>query len=180
MPRVRPAERRFILNRLNGEAQRDLDGLWLVAKDSNDFMGTIQDGYPGIVDPYHQLAAEMAADWFEQSDDNSDYIASVADPLEPDRLAGSVEWALHVGEGAAGLALLAGSLQRCVFDGARDTTILNTANTRARWAVMASPDCCDYCSMLGARGAVYASQETAEAAIAGFHDNCKCVAVEDR
>lgn len=180
MPRVRPAERRYLLNRINGEAQADLNRLWTVAEDSDDFVATMLDGYPSVVDPYHQLAADMAADWFELADPDSDYTAETAEPLDEERLSTSVEWALTVGTGLAGLALLSGSLQRAVFDGARDTTILNTANTEARWAVAASPDCCDFCNMLASRGAVYISQDTAEAAIRGFHDNCKCVAVEER
>lgn len=178
--RTRPTERRRLLNQLNAEARRDLSGLWVTATDSGDFMGTMLEGYADIADPYHQLAAQMSAGWFENADPDSDYIASTVDPLPEDRLAGSVEWALHVGEGIAALALLEGSLQRAVFDGARDTTILNVRDTRSRWAVAASPDCCDWCQTLASRGAVYASQDTAEAAIQGFHDNCKCVAVEER
>lgn len=180
MPRVRPAERRWLLARLNGEAQKDLDDLWHVAENSESFRQTMLDGYPAIVDPYHELAAEMAAEWFDESDPESDYTAETAEPLDEERMTNSVEWALNVGTAVTGLALLSGSLQRSVFDGARDTTILNTKNTRSRWAVMAAPDCCEFCVMLASRGAIYATQETAEAALGGWHDNCNCVAVEER
>lgn len=180
MARVRPAERRWLLKRLNGEAQKDLDDLWFVAENSESFRQTMLEGYPGIVDPYHQLAADMAAEWFDEADPESDYTAEPVEPLDEERLTNSVEWALNVGTAVTGLALLSGSLQRSVFDGARATTILNTRNTRGKWSVMSAPDCCEFCTMLGTRGFVYASQESAEAAIGGWHDNCNCIAVEDR
>lgn len=180
MARVRAAERRWLLNRLNGEAQKDLDDLWHLAEQSDDFRQTMIDGYPEIVDPYHELAAEMAAEWFDEADEESDYTAETAEPLDEEQLTNSLEWALNVGTAVTGLALLSGSLQRSVWSGARNTTIINTRNTRSRWSVEAAPDCCDFCTMLGSRGAVYASQESAEAAIAGWHDNCHCVAVEER
>jgi hypothetical protein len=178
--RTRPTERRRLLAQVNGYAQRELDGLWLAATESGDFVNTLTDGYAAICDPYHELAGQMAAQWFEEADPASDYIAEVTDPLPEERMTGSVEWALAVGAGAGALALLSGSLQRSVFDGARDTTIRNVRDTGARWAVEADPGCCDYCQMIAARGAVYVSRDSAESAIQGFHDNCKCVAVEDR
>lgn len=176
---VPPARRRWLLNQLNRQAQIDLSVLWETAKDNDDFAATILEAYPAVVDPYHQLAGQLAAGWFEDAEPNSNYIATVVAPLAVDKLVGSAEWALR-GDGDDGLARLSGSLQRSVFDGARDTTIINARDTRTRWAVVAVDQCCDFCQMLASRGAVYVSQDTAEAAIQGFHDNCKCVAVEER
>lgn len=176
MAPVPATRRRFLLAQLDRYAQNDLGNLWVAARDTDDFEGSVTEGFIQIADTYHQASGQLAATWFEQSAPKSRYIAVVAAPLAIEKLERSADWALG-GEGDSGLDRLSGSLQRAVFDGARDTVALNVRKTGSRWAIEADPDCCDYCQMLASRGAVYRSEESAGAA---FHDRCRCVAVEHR
>jgi len=173
MAPVSTAERRDLLNRLNELARNDLTALWDTASQADDFVGAITDAYPQLVDTYSQLAGQLAASWFEQADPGSDYQAKVADPPDEAQIKTSTDWALN-GEGDAGLTRLEGNLQRAVYNGARDTTLLNVAETGGSWLREAEPDACDFC--LGLEG------EYASDAAAGFeaHDHCQCMAVENR
>lgn len=67
-----------------------------------------------------------------------------------------------------------GAVTRHVLDGGRQT-VMNTvrADPRARgWARVVSGNGCEFCQMLGGRGAVY-TEETADFA---SHDHCNCAA----
>lgn len=170
---VSVAERRYLLRQVNSFAQADLRALWAHAESlpDVDFFAYIRDGFPSVADPYHAVAGGLAASWFEESAPT--ITAAVADPIPLERLTKSAEWALGA-FGSEGLDRLAGTLQRAVFDGARDTTLLNVKNTKSRWARETSGGGCDFCEMLAGRGAVYYS-DTADFE---SHDNCHCMAVE--
>lgn len=167
------AERRYLLRQVNSYAQADLRALWAHAESllDVDFFAYVRDGFPAVADPYVALSGGLAANWFEESAPS--VTAALAEPIPLERLMKSAEWALGA-TGAEGLDRLAGTLQRAVFDGARDTTLLNVKNTKSRWSRETSGDACDFCEMLAGRGAVYSSDT------AGFesHDHCHCMAVE--
>lgn len=134
------------------------------------------DAFPELAVAYSAVAADMAATWFEMSAPTSPYIAVAAPPVPVERLAKTAEWALGA-TGEDGLARLDGSLQRAVFDGARNTIVLNVDRTGSRWARHARADACAFCRLLATRGAAYKSSETAAKA---YHDACRCIAVEIR
>lgn len=167
---VSAAERRYILSNINQLAQTDLRVLWTQAEQLTDidFAEFVIDAYPDVIDPYVQMAADFAAQWFEESDPESTYVAVTAPPVNVERLRTSAQWAL----GAAGLIALdrlTGTTQRAVFDGARDTTLVNADRAGARWERQVSADACDWC------------QEQADDHNAfGAHDHCNCQAVEIR
>lgn len=175
---VSAPERQYLLSQVGRLAQSDLDRIWRQAEQlaDVDFFTFIVDAFPGIVDPYHQAAGQLAADWFEQSLPASTYVARVAEPLPTLKLATSARWALG-GDGRQALNRLQGTLQRGVFDGARDTTLLNVKATKSRWARYASANACAFCRLLATRGASYRSEKTSATKV---HDHCSCIPVEDR
>lgn len=175
---VSAAERQYLLNQVGRLAQSDLDQLWRQADQlaDTDFFTFVVQAFPEVVDPYHQAAGQLAADWFEQSLPASSYVARVVDPLPSEKLLASAQWALG-GDGQVGLARLQGTLQRAVFDGARDTTLLNVQATGSGWARYASANACAFCRLLATRGAAYRSENTAATKV---HDHCSCIPIEDR
>jgi hypothetical protein len=173
---VSARERRFLLNHLTRQAASDVAALWRSAQQfaEQDFVGFIVDGYPQIVDGWNAVAAELAAVWFEQSVPGA---AVTADPLPVDRLESSARWAVYGGEPAGGLGRLQQTTQRSVYDGARQTTLVNAQRTGTRWARDAQADACAFCRMLATRTGrnLYSSRDTAATEV---HNDCHCVPVE--
>lgn len=191
---VSAAERRFLLDQLNGLAANDLDNLWQAADtlSTTDFFDYVVAGFPELGNIYHQIAAQIAANWFEDSDPQSTYVAKVATPIPTKRLAESAKWALG-GDGLVGKARLSGALQRAAFDGARDTTFLNIDATASRWVRVARADACAFCRLLASRTGedAYTTKEAAQFVSTSrrrgsrkrgekYHDHCYCVPVEIR
>lgn len=175
---VSAPERQFLLDQVNRLAQTDLNRLWTAAETlaTNDFFNFIVDGFPEVADPYHQAAGLLSATWFEESLPTSAYVATVAAPLALDKLTTSARWALG-GDGRVALDRLSGTLQRAVFDGARDTTLVNVQATNSSWARYASATACAFCRLLATRGDAYRSEQTAATKV---HDHCSCLPVEVR
>jgi len=192
---VSAAERRYILDQVNRLAASDLDNLWRAAEtlDTGEFYDYVLVGFPEIANNYHQVAGQVAATWFEESDPASTYVARVAEPIAAERLTGSAKWALG-GDGLVGKARLEGALQRATFDGARDTAFANIDATGSRWIRVARPTACGFCRLLATRtgeGYAYSSKEAAANVVGGrnrgsrkrgekYHDHCYCQPVEIR
>lgn len=147
--------------------------LWAQAQLSEaEFAAWMVAAFPDLADPFVEMAAMLAADWFEASLPDSPYMAVTADPIPRDRLEASARWALYTPGDPQGQ--LSGTLQRAVFDGARETTRVNVERTNAKWARYASANACEFCRLMAIRGAVYHGEP------GNFHDNDRCIAVEDR
>ncbi len=159
-------------------ALADLQTLWIRTSELTDveFATFLTEAFPDLVASYESAAAELAASWFEESLPRSSYVAVTADLTDPAALRSSANWALDA-KGGAGFDRLAGTTQRTVFNGARNTTLLNVERTGARWARHARPDACAFCRMLATRGAAYLSRETAATKV---HDHCYCIPIEVR
>ncbi|WP_131812175.1 hypothetical protein [Mycolicibacterium conceptionense] len=171
-----PTERRQTLTELARLAVADLVQVWRRALVADvDFAQFLIEAFPEIATTYATVSADFAAEWFEQSDAASKYVATTAD-ISQSRLVKSAEWALG-GDGNVALDRMTGSMQRAVFDGARETTQLNVERTGSRWAVHARAAACPWCRMMATRGSVYKSGATA---LASCHDNGHCIAVEIR
>lgn len=175
-----PQERKFLLDQVAATATSSLAALWARASDldSAAFYALMVQAFPEFAAPYVELSAQMSATWFELSAPASPYVAVTAPPIPAQRLVSSAEWALGA-SGEDALARMEGTLQRAVYDGARDTTMVNVERTGSRWARHANPDACAFCRMLATRGAVYRSAESATKE-GGWHDHCRCIAVEVR
>jgi hypothetical protein len=191
---VSAAERRVLLDQINRLAQTDLNNLWRAAEllADNDFFDYMLAGFPELAGNYHQVAAQVAANWFEESDPLSTYVARVATPLAAERLTGTARWALG-GDGTQALSRMTGSLQRATFDGARDTVFDNVETSGARWIRVARPNACGFCRLLATRtGESSYSSKAAAVNVVGrrnrgsrrrgekFHDDCYCQPVEIR
>lgn len=190
---VTPQERQFLLDQLNLTASSSLAAVWSRASalDSAAFAAFMVDAFPEVASMYAATSSQLAATWFEMSAPASTYVAVTA-PLPPvEKLATSARWALGA-TGETGLARMEGTLQRAVFDGARDTITLNVERTGSRWIRHARADACAFCRMLASRGAVYRSAASAtdvggSGRVRGtrsmgekYHDHCRCMSVEIR
>ena len=175
---ISPSERQLILSQVNTLAVQDLNTLWRRAEQlsNTEFAQFVIDAFPSVVDPFAAIAGDLAADWYEESAPELEYVASPSGMPDESVLAKSASWALGA-TGEAGLDRLAGTLQRAVFNAARETILDNVRRERgAGWARHASANACAFCRMLATRGAVYSSRGSAMKS----HDFCHCVAIEVR
>lgn len=172
------AERRSALADLSTLALRDLVVVWRRASQANTvFAAFIMDAYPEIATTYAATASHLAADWYETAASGLAYRAVSAETAPVDALRKSAHWALGA-HGKTALTRMSGTLQRTVFNGARDTTIFNAGREHgARWAREASAGACAFCRMMTIRGAVYHHEGSASFEA---HDHCHCVAIEVR
>ncbi|MCB1282641.1 MAG: hypothetical protein KDB18_14050 [Salinibacterium sp.] len=189
---VSPQERRYLLSQLSNLAVRDLNNLLEQAHRLSDveFAAFVVDAYPRLADPYIEMAAQLAASWFEEGNPDQADVPVTADPLPEAQLQASARWALSALNAPDVEARLSGTLQRSVFDGARSTTVANVERTGSRWMRHARADACAFCRLMSNRGAVYRSekdalgQEKADAQRGNqalgekYHDHCFCIAVE--
>ena len=161
---VSPGERQLILTQIGRLAEQDVATLWRQAEalPSGEFAGFIAEAFPEVVDPFAALAADTAAVWYEDSPSASDYIPTAGPLPVAEQLQSSAAWALGA-DGLDGLTRLQGTMQRAVFDAARNTVLHNIdSEPGARWARHASSNACAFCALMATRGAVYASKQAAE------------------
>lgn len=159
---VSPAERQYILSQVGRLAAADLDALWAHASalPSNEFADYVIQAFPELADPHAAMAAELAAAWYAESPSETDH-EPVPGPLPVrEKLVASAQWALG-GAGLIGRDRLHGTLQRAVYDGARQTILDNATAEGARWARHASANACAFCALMASRGAVYTSEAAA-------------------
>lgn len=171
---VSAQERRFLLSQTSRLASADVNTLWTAAAAlaDTDFAKYVIDGFPDVIDPWIAAAADLAAVWFEESVPGP---AQLADPIPVERLTKSAQWALGA-DGAEGLKRLEHTTQRAVFDGARQTTLINVDKAGIRWARDARPDACAFCRLLATRTtSLYKSRHTAATKV---HDDCHCIPIE--
>jgi hypothetical protein len=161
---VSDSERRFILNQLGERAKEDMVRLWDAANrfQDNDFFTYVTQTFPDIAIGYNQIAADYAASWFEY--DFPDLKTPVpAEPPAVDRLRKSAEWALGA-DGTKALDRLNGTMQRAIYDGDRNTTVVNAQANGMRWIRKARPGACAFCRLLATRmdfDNTYRSEEAA-------------------
>lgn len=140
---------------------------------------------PELVARYGDYAATVAAEWYEtvrRDAVGGTYNAQTVAPVPAAQAQGSVRWAagkLFDGDPDGMLSLLAGSVQRYVFQSSRGTIARNVRldPSKPRFArVPAGAKTCAWCTLLASRGFVYLTRETA-GATHEFHDDCDCQAV---
>lgn len=173
-----PPERQRTLADLATLAIRDIVQVWRRATQADtDFAALILASFPEIATGYAGMAGDLAADWYIESAPDLDYTPTTAAPPDVSALTKSAQWALGA-DGDEALIRMSGTMQRFVFNGARDTTLINVkSETGAKWARYASANACEFCRLMAIRGAVYLSQESGSFEA---HDKCHCVAVEVR
>lgn len=179
---VSAAERRFVLDNLTRLAEADIQRMWRAAELQTDleFAAYVTQAYPQIVDPYQQMAAQLGATFFEEDFPTITTAPVLADPLPTEQLAKSASWALAA-DGVAAISRMAGTTQRAIYDGERNTTALNASKNKMRWVRVARPDACAFCRLLASRAASdsqYSSEKNALFRSNGkkYHDECHCTA----
>ena len=158
---VSAAERRFVLDNLTRLAEADIRKMWRVAELQTDleFAAYVTQAFPEIVDPYHQMAAQAGATFFEEDFPEITTPPVLAPPLPTEQLAKSASWALAA-DGVEAISRMAGTTQRAIYDGERDTTAANASENGMRWVRVARPDACAFCKLLASRtanGTTYSS-----------------------
>lgn len=173
-----PTERQQTLADLNTLGIRDLVEVWRkAAQTDTDFAALILAAIPEIASGYAGMASDLAADWYVESAPDLPYTPISGPGPHVEALTKSTQWALGA-DGEAALNRMSGTLQRAVFNGARDTTIVNVQHEKgAKFARYASANACEFCRLMAIRGAVYLSQKSGSFKA---HDKCHCVAVEVR
>lgn len=152
---VSAAERRFVLDRLTGLAVNDIRRLWRAAEQLNTdtaFAAYIAQAFPDVVAPYEALAAQFSATAFENDFPTITTPAIEAAPMAASQLSTSAQWALTA-TGTAAIDRMAGTAQRAIYLGDRDTTTANANRHGMRWVRVARPDACAFCRLLASRTA---------------------------
>jgi hypothetical protein len=173
-----PTERQSVLADLATLGIRDLVEVWRRAtQTATDFAALILAAFPEIASGYAGMAADLAADWYSEAAPALAYAPTTAPAADVAALTQSTQWALGA-DGDEALNRMAGTMQRAVFNGARDTTLINVQHEKgAKWARYASANACEFCRLMAIRGAVFLSEKSGSFKA---HDKCHCVAVEVR
>lgn len=162
-----PAELRSALVDLNALMVSDLAALWRAVdgQDVEFLRDALQAEVPGVVDPYLAAAGDITADWYEAQAPDLNYVARPAALVDEGQLQATARWAagtVLTKSPVSPLDLLAGSMQRALFNESRETIVENAeVEPGARWARHASANACEFCRMVATRGAVYTSESAA-------------------
>lgn len=162
-----PAELRSALVDLNALMVSDLAALWRAVdgQDVEFLRDALQAEVPGVVDPYLAAAGDITADWYEAQAPELSYVARPAALVDEGQLQATARWAagtVLTKSPVSPLDLLAGSMQRALFNESRETIVDNAeVEPGARWARHASANACEFCRMVATRGAVYTSESAA-------------------
>ena len=160
---ISAAERAFVMEQLGKRAKEDMIRLWDAAGrfEDVDFFKYVSEAFPDIVIPYHQLAAQFSATAFEEDFPAITGAALLADSPDVDALTKSAQWALGA-DGRKALDRMAGTMQRHINNGLRDTTVVNAEANGMRWMRTARADACAFCRLLASRtDNLYRSKENA-------------------
>lgn len=173
---VSAAERRFILDQTVNLAQADVAKLWSAAERQSDveFARYVIEAFPQIVDPYHQLSAMTSATFFENDFPDMKGPVVPAAPLPTEQLAKSAEWALGA-DGRKALDRMYGTVHRAIYDGDRNTTVVNSQPRGMRWVRVARPDACVFCRMLASRTAMGDTYRASEGVVQNDDGSYKLV-----
>jgi len=193
------SERQEILDDVSTVAIRDLVGAWRsLSLTDLDFAEVMTATFVEIANNYSGVAADLAATWYVESAPSIAWEPLVAPGPSVEALTNSASWALGA-DGEKALNRMSGTLQNSVFTGARDTIVLNVEQEPgARWVRHARADACGFCRLLATRhdnprywykssisaidvvGRSGRPRGKRPAGSTGYHDHCRCIAVEVR
>lgn len=170
-------------------ARRDLNKFWQQYRGLGPerFRDALLDFVPALVQRYGDLAATVAAEWYETTRAaalGGTYNALAEPPVVTDQVQGAVRYAagaLFTDNPEVGLSVLNGAVQRLVQYSNRATVRRNADRDVAhpRFArVPTGAKTCAFCLILSSRGFVYHSSKLA-GGDEHFHDDCDCQIVAD-
>lgn len=166
----------------------------LLERDLLDFLGALNferpeavqqalfDFVPSLVSEYGDVAASVAADWYDELRASEGVPGSFRAPLAPsvpleqvnDRLgyATRTSGPLWLGDSATLTGFVSLMTNEYVLQPGRDTVMQAAHKDNAAYARVPEPGACKFCLMLASRGFVY-SKATA-GGTKKFHGKCRC------
>lgn len=161
------------------QAKAELEAFWatLPKGDAVFIRQELEQFLPALVDTYGEVAATIAADWYELLMNQS----AAFPPLPPmGKVQASTRWAMTPSfarqndqQSLNNLLLVTDEL---VKQFGRDTVMRSAGNNRVRFARVPLGDTCSWCIMLASRGYVYATESRAGQMVK-FHGDCDCQVV---
>ncbi len=137
---------------------------------------------PALVSEYGDVAASVAADWYDELRASEGVSGSFRAPLAPsmpaaqvtDRLgyATRASGPLWLGDSATLTGFLSLMTNEYALQPGRDTVMQAAHKDKAAYARIPEPGACKFCLMLASRGFVY-SKSTA-GSTKKFHGKCRC------
>lgn len=174
------------------QANNGISGL--VESDLTDFLGALDFGrpdavqaalfeyVPALVSEYGDMAATVAADWFEELRASEGVPGSFRAPLAPavplEQVNARLGYAtrpdgpLWLGQSETLTTFLAMMANEYALQPGRDTVMEAAHKDKAAYARIPEPGACKFCLMLASRGFVY-SKSTA-GGTKKFHGKCRC------
>ena len=156
-------------------AVRDLRRYW-ASLDLSDGVGVrvaLEAYWPRLLATYGEITATLAADRFEEL---VGLPATMVRPVDAERANARMRWAIGPLFGIEGdaIARMLQLTDELVKQPGRSTTIRSATENRIRFArVPTGAETCNWCLMLGGRGAVYRSARNA-GQMSSFHPDCDC------
>lgn len=140
---------------------------------------------PLLTREYGELAATVAAEWFESVHPGVFLAQTAADTFPTAGVVENVRYhagALFTDDPYAALQGISGALQRFVLYSGRQTVARNVQldPSKPRFGrVPTGAKTCAWCSMLASRGFVYMTRESAGMVASDYHDDCNCQIVPE-
>lgn len=169
----------------------------LVERDLLEFLGKMNFGRPDLVQAalfeyvpalcseYGDMAATVAADWFEELRAAEGVPGSFRAPLAPsvplDQVNARLGFAtrpsgpLWLGDSATLSTFLTMMTNEYALQPGRDTVMQSAHKDNAAYARVPEPGACKFCLMLASRGFVYSKSTAGQTK--KFHGKCRCNAV---
>lgn len=154
-------------------AQRDLRRTWrnLDLSDPVAAREALERIWPELIATYGEATVTLAADRFEEL---TDLPATPVRPVDPERANERMRWGVGplFGESGDALVRLLQLADELVKQPGRSTMARSAEENNIRFARVPNAGACKFCTMLGSRGAVYRSRESAGQI--SFHPDCNC------
>jgi hypothetical protein len=183
---------------LLNQFERANDGISeLVERDLLDFLaalnfdrpelvqGSLFEFVPALVAEYGDVAASVAADWYDELRAVEGVPGRFRAPMAPlvpdeqvnDRLgyATRASGPLWLGDSATLTGFLGLMVNEYALQPGRDTVMQSAFKDNAAYARIPEPGACKFCLMLASRGFVYSKATVGETA--KFHGKCRCNAM---
>jgi len=169
----------------------------LVERDLLDFLGALNferpeavqralfEFVPALVSEYGDVAATVAADWYDELRASEGVVGSFRAPLAPliptEQVNGRLGYAtrasgpLWLGDSATLTGFLSMVANEYALQPGRDTVMQAAHKDNAAYARVPEPGACKFCLMLASRGFVYSKSTAGETK--KFHGKCRCNAM---
>jgi len=154
------------------QGERTLDSTFLAGTPSQ-----IIEHAPTLLLPYVDLAASIAADWYDNLDLAANFRVSEVSGVDGSRIAYTAKWAFNAAGEEPPLNRMVGAFQRMVFDAARTVVVSNAKAEGLHWFRDAREDACSFCRLLTVNPRAYRGKYVD---MPSHNHDCRCLAVVQR